>query len=48
MINVYAKIDGKLAHWEVECETVEAAIKAVKTALTADFVGAVLASVKWL
>ena len=46
MINVYAKIDGKLAHWEVECDTAAAAIAAVKTALTADFLGAVLARVK--
>ena len=46
MINVYAKIDGKLAHWEVDETDHAKAIQAVREVLPQDFVGTVLARIK--
>jgi hypothetical protein len=46
MINVYAKIDGKLAHWEVSYHDYLEAIKIVKASLPAEYTGTVLARIK--
>ncbi len=46
MINVYAKIGGELAHWEVDCNDPQEAIETVRESLPAEFTGTVLARVK--
>ena len=46
MITVFAKVDGKLAQWEVSTEDHAEAIQLVKEALPAEYTGTVLARVK--
>jgi hypothetical protein len=46
MTNVYAKIDGKLAHWEVDETDHAKAIQAVRESLPQGFVETILARIK--